>query len=129
MRTYIFAALVLTACQAMASEQPDCPEGTTAVGNGCYAGVQKKQNKLRPRTKHLLVETEDGEEDKEPYEGYDEAMEMELDALLGSQEYEYETPKLENRGHFGDASCNFIRSFAKKNPRVKNSHPHCFGKK
>ena len=98
MRTYIFAALVLTVCQA------------------------------RPRTKHLLVETEDRDEDnKEPYEGYDDAMEMELDALLGSQEYEYETP--DNRGHFGDASCNFIRSFAKKNPRVKNSHPHCFGKK
>ena len=45
MRTYIFAALVLTVCQAMPSEEPDCPEGTTAVGNGCYAGVKRKQNK------------------------------------------------------------------------------------
>ena len=43
MRTYIFVAIVLTVCQA------------------------------RPRTKHLLVETEDADEDednKEPYEGY-----------------------------------------------------------
>ena len=27
------------------SGEPDCPEGTTAVGNGCYAGVKKNQNK------------------------------------------------------------------------------------